>query len=392
MNKRILILITDVGLHLEEGRPQNNTVEEACGCYIALEQQGYEPVLLVDKNTTSPGRYRTVKAEDVDLSGFGEIMLNREVPNFYGGDVNDHHLFTVRTLCKFGGKISYFFCDPEMAKGSYLKLVYHKLFEDTGKRTHKNQVLDEKLASQLIDKSWLQDNLWKTEKDNLTVRTAYPVDIGHPIHKRFSVIDFIDSWRAHLFYVREPWNPIFDDPHESLLKSACYVGNHKPTRHKRLIELGLFTPQAEDEGWVKYYGKAGRPIREARGETPQRFGGQAGRINLEDVNQVYARHYASLVIGAPHQKNTGINHRFLQGLLVPRSMLVDAQQDEIAAFCVDKDLRERIYFKTADEYKMKLIWLRDSHFFDLTVQKLQAEFERIKSESREDFMKRVRGS
>src|SRR5512139_1025040 len=112
MSKRILLALTDVGMALDGGEADNNTVQEFLALYTALEKQGHQPVLLMTGG--SPGRYRTCNREAAleHINEFDELLINREMPNFYGGNVNKNHEFTVRAICKFKGQVSFYFCDP----------------------------------------------------------------------------------------------------------------------------------------------------------------------------------------------------------------------------------------------------------------------------------------
>jgi DNA polymerase elongation subunit (family B) len=387
--KRILIVLTDAALHMRDGRPSSVAGEEACGCYLALERQGHEPWLLVDRKST-PGSYR-VTYDDVDVNQFDEMMLNREGPNFIGGTVHERHLWTARAVCQFKERISYFFADPEMRKGEYLAAFLNDVYVRNGKKNYQGRPIDKKGLNELIPQAMLEDNLHKTSKDRALVRSGYPCVPDHAIHKKRGFgeeIQFIDSWRMGLFHIREPWDPLFDEPHE---RSACYIGNFKPHRRRRLEQLELLTPAAEDEGLVKYYGKMARVIAEARGEKVKRLGGAREAIDLNSVSETYARHVASLVIGHPDQRNTGLSHRFLQSFLVRRSILADHYQDEHRHWVLDPDLREVLFFSDALDYREKLDFIRNENNFDWIVKKLAREAERINNEPVDDLLRRVRG-
>jgi hypothetical protein len=388
--KKILIVLTDAALHIRDGRPVSVAGEDACGCFRALQRQGHEPVLLVDDLST-PGPYR-IAHDDVDVNQFDELMLNREGPNFIGGTVHERHLWTARAVCRFEGRVSYLFADPEMKKGEYLAAFLHDLYELKGMKNYQGRPIYEKGLNDLISRSMLEDNLHKTSKERALVRSGYPCGPDHPIYKKrgfVGEIQFVDSWREALFNIRMGCGS--DTPFEGLLKSACYVGNFKPARRRRLHELELLDPSAEDEGLIKYYGKMARFTAEARGEKVQRLGGAQGGIGLDAVSDVYGKHVASLVIGHPDQRNTGLNHRFLQGLLVKRSMLVDHYQDEAGLLCCDPRLRTTLYFTHAGDYLEKLQFIRKEAYFDKVVRSLMIEAERVKGESVEGLLARVRG-
>jgi hypothetical protein len=388
--KKILIVMTDASLRISDGRPTNVGGEEACGCYLALEKQGHTPVLLAAE-TSTPGSYR-VAHDDVDVNEFDEMMINREGPNFIGGTVHERHLWTARALCKFHGRVSYYFCDPEMRKGEYLAAFLHDLHDGKGMKNYQNRPMSKKGLNDLISRSMLEDNLHKTSKETALVRSGYPCKPSHPIHAKRGFkgeIQFIDSWRMALFNIRKA--EVIDVSFEELLKSACYVGNLKKARYPRLRELDLLDPSVEDEGLVKYYGKMSRVIDEMRGGEVKRLGGAKGAVELNSVSDTYGKHIAGLVIGHPDQRNTGLNHRYLQGLLVKRSMLIDHGQDERGHLCLDPKLRTALFFKDAVEYRERLAFVRIEKNYDEIIRRLNIEAERIRSESAESLVRRVRG-
>jgi len=112
------------------------------------------------------------------------------------------------------------------------------------------------------------------------------------------------------------------------------------------------------------------------------------KVDLNGVNDVSDRHVAALVIGHPDQRNTGINHRFLQGLLVKRPMMIDYYQDETDHLCRDPYLREVLFFADAADYRDKLAFVRIEKNFD-EVNAIEAE--RVRNEPAENFIRRVRG-
>jgi len=386
MNKRILIFLTDVGMTLKDGIAGNNTVEELLGLYRALEKQGHEPWLLMTDGTAGP--YRAMGREEsmANLATFDELCMNREMPNFYGGSVNKNHLWSIQALCRFEGRVSMYFCDPDMGKagkiGAYLKQAHHKLYTLTTELIYDMKIpmrtREEKEA--IIPSQMLVDNWHKTQPENVLVRTAYP-NVKHPINSRFPRIEFVDSWREQLYTVRDT-GPVrmFDVDFTDMIKSTCYVGSNKPSRFVRLTHIGLFTPEAEDRGLIKFYGKCDRPLREMRGDKVERFGGSRGRVEIDSVNQVYENHVSSLVIGAPSQANSGINHRFLQGLLIDRSMLIDYYQDEKQTFVDDPFLKDVLYFKDAKDLIEKLEFSRVESNFNEIIRKLKIEGERVRHE------------
>jgi hypothetical protein len=323
--------------------------------------------------------------DDVDVNQFDEMMLNREGPNFFKGEIKTHHLWTARAVCQFNGRVSYFFADPEMRNAEYLAAFLHDLYDGDGKKKYQGQEIDKEGINKLIPRSMLEDNLHKTSKERALVRSGYPCGPDHSIHKKRKFgeeIQFVDSWRMGLFHVRKP-HPS-DLTFEELFKSACYVGSYKSRRHRRLQQLGLFDVNAEDKGFVKYYGGMARPIAEARGE-------KAKKLKLDSVSEAYDRHIASLVIGHPDQQNTGLSHRFLQGFVVKRSILADHYQDEERHWARDPDLREVLFFTDACDYREKLDFIRKEINFRWVVRKLADEAERIKNEPVVDLVRRVRG-
>jgi hypothetical protein len=390
--KKILIVMTDAALRIRDGRSGSIAREDVLGTYLALEKQGHEPHLLVDDAST-PGSYRVVHDDVIDdINRFDEMMLNREGPNFIGGTVHERHLWTARAICKFKGRMSYLFADPEMRKGEYLSAFLHDLYEGKGMKNYHGRAIDKKGLNDLIPQAMLEENISKTSKAQALVRSEYPCGPDHPIHakRKFEEIQFVDSWREGLFNIRkiEP----SDIPFEELLKSACYVGSDKRARHRRLMELDLLSTTAEDEGLVKYYGKMSRVINEMRGIDVQKLGGVEGTIALDDVNAVMSKHIASLVIGHTDQQNTGLNHRYIQGLLLKRSILADHDQDEHGLLCLDPKLRQAIFFKDAAAYRERLLYVRIEKNFNEIIRRLAIETERIKNESVEGLLKRVRGA
>lgn len=372
---KILLFLTDSGMQIINDEPFSNIVEEFCGMYRALEKMGHEPYLLVNDDVSSK-KYRVVHT-DVDVNSFDEIIMNREVPNFFGGDLNKYHKFTVDTIIKFKGKIGYYFCDPEMAKGNYISEIHRKVFETDAKMTFIGEPVTTEQRHQIFNKQELVDNIYKVDKENLIVWSAYPIK-NHVIHSRFKNIVFIDSWREHLFYLRKDSPKLFDLDFVDIFKSACYIGSNKPSRHKRLKEFGLFNKEAEDAGLIKFYGKIARFK-----ETDNK------RVVLSDVNKIYENHIASLVTGNAIQNNSGINHRFLQGLTINRSMIIDNQVDKNRMFMRSDFLNKNLYAETAEEYIERLEFIRNENNFNKVVSLLEQEKQWIMNESVEDFIKRV---
>ena len=372
---KILLFMTDTGLQLIDDKPFSNIGEEYCGMYRALEKMGHEPYFLVNDDIKS-NKYRVVH-DDVDVNFFEEIIMNREVPNFFGGDLNRNHKFTVDTIVKFKGTVGYYFCDPEMAKGNYISEIYRKVFEANSKMTFMGTPLTTEERYRIFNKQELLDNAYKVDKENLKVWSAYPIK-NHAIHSRFKNIVFIDSWREHLFYLRKETPKLFGENFVDILKSACYIGSNKPSRHKRLKEFGLFNKEAEESGLIKFYGKIARFK-----ETDNK------RVVLSNVNSVYEKHIASLVTGNTIQNNTGINHRFLQGLTISRSMIIDNQVDKNRMFMRSDFLNNNLYANTAEEYIEKLEFIRNENNFNKVISLLEQEKQWIMNESVEDFIKRV---
>ncbi len=385
--KKILIVMTDAPFRLRDGRPTNVAGEEACGCYLALEKQGHTPVLLADVAST-PGSYR-VAHDDVDVNQFDEMMLNREGPNFIGGEIQERQLWTVRAICRFEGRISYYFADPEMKKGEYLAAFIEGFYEFNAQKKYRGLLISETKKNELIPRAMLEDNLHKTSKQRALVRSGYPCGLNHIIHAKRKVaeIQFIDTWREGLFNIRKA--EMSDVPFDDLIKSACYVGNHKPQRHSRLRELKIFSPEAEDEGLVKYYGKFSGPIIEMRGGEKKPAGAKVA-INLSSVGETYGKHIASLVIVHAHQQDTGLNHRYMQALLCNRSILADRAMDEHGQLCLDPKLRTATFFKDAVEYRERLAFVRVESNYNEIIRRLAIETERVRSESVERLLRRVR--
>lgn len=377
---------------LDNGEADNNTVQEFLALYVALEKQGHQPVLLLTGGT--PGPYRSVSREAAleNINEFDELCMNREMPNFYGGNVNKNHEFTVRAICKFNGQVSFYFCDPDMARGEYIQQVYHKFFEletDMMYEMVEGSLRTREQKEAFFPPQWLLDNAYKTARKNLLVYTCYARE-KHPIHDRFPRKEFIDTWRQQLFTVRKPPSRLFDIDYSEVIPSACYVGSNKPSRFTRLTELGLFSPEAVDQGLIMFYGKCDRPIREQRGEKVERFGGSRGRVEIAGVDQVYEKHLASLAIGAPSQAETGMNHRFMQGLLIERGVLVDQQQDSERTYVEDDFVRDAIYFNSKADFVDKLNFLRDQKNFDEVVRRLQVERARIEGYTVPEYLAHVR--
>lgn len=389
--KRILLALTDVGMSLRDGVADNNTVQEFQALYTALERQGHVPVLLLTSGT--PGAYRSMDRETAlaNINEFDELCINREMPNFYGGNVNRNHKFIVEAVAKFKGQVSFYFCDPDMARGAYIRQVYHKFYEletDLMFEMVEGSLRTREQKEAFFPSQMLLEHAHKTERDNLLVYTPYP-RLNHPIHDRFKNRQFIDTWREQLFTVRKSEPKLFDLDFDELEKSVCYVGSNKPSRFVRLRDIGLFCPEAIDGGLVKFYGKCDRPIRDQRGEKTERFGGARGRVEITDVDGVYERHVASLCIGAPLQAETGMNHRFLQGLLVERSVMLDQRQDSFRTFVEDRWLRDAIYFDDRDDFVRKLEFLRVRANFDEAVRRLRTERERIQHQTVPEFLAHV---
>lgn len=383
---RILLVLTDVGVQLNNCMPTNNTIEELCGVYKALEKQGHEVTMAVNDGFDGAPEYRTVEREKIkeeDYNYFDEVVINREVPNFFGGEFNKYNLWTINFLIRFNGRVTLFFCDPEMAKGNYLEYTNKKVYGDKSdiKLLGKSLSFDENNA--IVNKKLLDESLGKTDVRNMYIRTAYPI-IDHPIHERFKDsqgIEFVDSWREHLFNIRLKNAPVklFETDHSDLKGSACYIGTNKPSRHRRLKELGLFCVEAEERGEVEFIGNIAT-FKNVKAKN---------RVNLDTVTARYEDHVASLVIGNRYQNDTGINHRYLQGLTIRRGILVDSTCDKDRKYLFDKSLGDDIYFDDREGFLTQLEKLRNESEFERIVSRLEVEKELNLKETAEEFVRRV---
>jgi hypothetical protein len=118
---------------------------------------------------------------------------------------------------------------------------------------------------------------------------------------------------------------------------------------------------------------------------------KAAPVDLDDASTVMSKHIASLVIGLGDQCDTGLNHRYIQGLLLRRSILADHRLDQHGLLCLDPQLREAIFFKDAAAYRERLSFVRVEKNYNKIIRRLAIETERIKSESVEGLLRRVRG-
>lgn len=373
---RILLVISDVGCQVKDGLPVNNTVEELLGVYLALEKQGHEPWLLVNPGIDSTP-YRSIpRTDDYSvLDRFDEVLINREEPNFFGGFMSNYTRWTINALCRFEGRIAHFFTDPEMAHGrGYLQKAWRKIYSGevspvlTGTADDSRPFTREELED-LVPMKLLENNVVRTAYENVHVRTAYPLT-DHPIHYRFvdsRSVEFVDSWREHLLHVRPKFKAsrLLDKDHHELIQSPCYIGTNKASRHNRLLELDLFSKEAEARGDVTFYGNIAT-FKNTRAKN---------RLNLPDVVATYENHLAALVIGNKKQNDTGINHRYLQGFILPRAVMVDATCDSKGLLVGSSELRDLTYFNTREEYLDRLAGLRDPVTFNRVVELLQAEKE-----------------
>lgn len=381
--RKILVFMTDVGFPITAGDPINNTIAGLCGVYRALEREGHEPWLLVN-DVSQAGSYRAVDHSFDDFNFFDELLMNRQQPNFYGGNISKYHLFTLKALFAFEGQVAYYYCDPDVPHGrNYVWEFWHKLYELSAMRMVLMKPVDLATIRSAWDEEEVKANIRKCDPENLLIRTSYPI-AKCPANRNFKNTVFIDAWREAIFRVRPRVNPLFSPSWEELDRAACYVGSNKPSRHKRLTDLGLFSSEAEKAGLIKYYGNFIHGIR------PEE---QKDTLSLARLLEVYDAHVASLVIGHRLHADTGIQHRFLQGLVVNRGMLVDSTQDRKRMLTSDEFLHDALYFEGRDdyEYKLKKLGTDEAHFNEV-VRRVNAELKFQENETAEEFVRRVNAS
>lgn len=372
---KILIVFTEGLLSLnEDDSPKSNIVEELLGIYLALEKAGHTPYLLIPEGSSK--RYRYVGL-DADVNQFDQLILSRDTPNFIGGAVTRGQWNTVSLLTRYHGQVCSFFCDPDMAPGNYLRSAEKNLYS----RSPGSLIFNGgKLTADILSTAFPRDEMLKAAErlDESICYTTYPV-FDHPIHRKVGKpLHFIDSWREHLFNVR-PKVPRELVPGYSL-GSLCYIGSNKPSRHKRLVELGLFSSEAEDAGIIKYYGKVA---------TFRKTGEKASRIKVADVPLIYRRHVAGLVVSHKDQYGTGINHRFIQSLTLGKPFLIDHLVDEKRSFMDNGYLNEVLYFKDRKDLADKLEYLRDMDNYEKICALVEEQAEIYKNRTVEELVKRA---
>lgn len=382
------MLLTDVGFDLRDGVPYNNTCEEYCGLYLCLEDMGHEPWIVVNDRSVRGGRYRVVARDDVVPDQFDEAVINRELPNFYGGDVQPQQHFTFTFLMNFKGRVHYYACDPDVPEpgniGGYMKQVYHKIFDLNSLRTFNMKPMSLEEIRAMYGEEKMRAARDKTERINMGIFTPYPIS-RHPLNKRFPERPvFVDTWRKSLREVRrlpEP-NPLFPDEgvcSTSLETAPCYVGTNKPSRHNRLEEIGAFSAGAERAGLVKLYGKIAKPYKTE----------ELGRMGVDAMTSLYLRYRLHLVVSHKKQADAGINHRYLMALAMNRVPLMDASLDSIGAVCVDPFLRENASFSNAETYARAVRYFEDPREWPLAAAAVEREAERAFGETASDLVERA---
>lgn len=313
--------------------PTTSNNEESLGHYLALEKEGYTPYLL--SNTPSK-TYRTLDFDNIE--DIDHIFIDRLTYNFFGGKITPYFDQLLSLFADFTGDISVHYTDPDIGLGNMFSDVVKK-----GVETASSHDKIQRCAESI-------------NYDRCTVRSAYPVDVNHPIHDKFGAVTFIDSWRESIFNVKWP-TPLFDYEHDQKVKSLQYIGSNKSSRHRVLKELGILT----DNDRVKYYGKISSPWNKT-----------SKSVNIAHRQEIYDKHVGSLVLGHRKQHDSGINHRFLLGLKYGSAMCIHGACDSAYKWTQGTDLDRLIYFNGSASFYDVLARLRDPETHAEIIEQLES--------------------
>ena len=293
-----------------------------------------------------------------DLSIYDEIIVTGSNLGLFGGVLDIPAIAFIHGLKNFNGRGSLFFTDTTLPKFS----VFSKLHERMFKKGKVNGGL----------KCDLDLNEYLKEED-FTEALAFEDSIDHcytnfynyknEFTKQYSEVTFTDGFRTALTARTYDDGGLFAKTHDQLITKACYIGNYKGKRVRRLKKMGIY-----DTELVSWYGKIGRDL--DTDEKPK-------AVKIEEVIPTYKNYLAAIVVIDPEMWDLGIPHRWIQSALIGVPTFIDKNIAKSIKFDFNEKFLQFIQIGSKSDLKTRLEKLQDQEFYDKFMKLQQHELNRF---------------
>jgi hypothetical protein len=360
---RKVFVYSGSGIPFKKGKPGSIISEDIDGFLRSLmKDQDIEFHIPLNKEEDCPDYYQWFNMkkpiEEWNLSEFDEIIVTGSNLGLFGGVLDVPTVGFIHGLKTFSGRGSLFFTDTTLPEFSIMSKLYERMFKK-GKK-HGGLICDLDL-----DKYLTEDDFKAALQFEKNIDHCYTnfYNYKNEFTKKYSEVTFTDGFRTALTARSYDDGGLFAKTHDQLIPKACYIGNYKGKRVRRLKKMGIY-----DTEFVDWYGKVGRDLDTT--EKPK-------AVNIDQVVPTYKNYMAAIVVIDPEMWDLGIPHRWIQSALIGVPTFIDANIAKSIKFNFNEKFLKFIQIANKRDLKSRLEKLQDEEFYTNFMKLQNAELKRF---------------
>jgi hypothetical protein len=370
---RKILIYSGSGIPFRKGKPHSIISEDIDGFLNALkkEDENIEFHIPLKKESDCPSYYSWFNmkkpVEDWDFSEFDEIIVTGSNLGLFGGTLDPSAVGFINGLKTFTGTGSIFFTDTTLPTFS----VISKLHE----RIHIKEKAHGLKCTVSIDDYLGEEDFKKALEFEKSIDKCYTnfYNYDNKFTESYGEVQFVDGFRTALTARSYGDGGLFEKTFDQLIKKACYIGNYKSKRVRRMKKMGIY-----NQDLIEWYGKIAKEFQEAR------------PVKIEQVVTCYKNHLAAVVIVDPEMYDLGIPHRWIQSALTKIPTFIDANIVDSIKFDFNQNFINFIKINNKAELSSKLEKLKDEEFYNKFMRLQNNELDRfIKADIKQISFKKV---
>ena len=276
---------------------------------------------------------------DWDLSQFDEIIVTGSNLGLFGGVLSDDIVGFIHGLKTFKGTGSVFLTDTTIPKFTVISKLHDRI--------HKPK--PHGLKSELDIATILSEENFKAAlafEESIDKCYCAFFNTDNKFTQEYGTVEFIDSFRTALKDRDYSDRGLFGVDHDQLIQKACYIGNYKPIRVRRLKKLGIYNPDLVD-----YFGKVSKEFQPVQ------------KIKIDQVVSCYKNYFAAVVVVDNEMNSLGLPHRWIQSALSNVPTILDVSLKDSIKYELPQELKDFMFFGSYRELKSTLEKLKDPKYF-----------------------------
>lgn len=340
-----LLVYSASGIPFKNGAPNSIISEDLDGGLRSLMQSEEIEIWMSGKHEKDiPSYYKwfDIKQDPLmwDFSQFDEIMVTGSNLGLFGGTLTSDIIGVIHGLRTFKGIGSIFLTDTTIPKFNVISKLYDRIHRPKPHGLNSDLDIETYLSKEYFKEALAFEN-------NIDKCYCAFYNINNKFTNEYGTVEFIDSFRTSLTSREYQDNGLFETGHSQLIQKACYIGNYKPVRVRRLKKMGIYNADLID-----YFGKVSREFQ------------TVNVIKIHQVVSCYKNYLASIVVVDEEMTKLGIPHRWIQSALIGVPTLLDKAIQPSIQYTIPQELKDFIFFDSYSELNTKINQLKDVNFYN----------------------------